>query len=257
MSGASCKKKRSSTSRRSKALVNYNEPPTAAIQTKNSFPSEFDGEPGSDDVIYWLQRLERYLIQRKFHEDDKLAADYMGTLMIGAAYHWFQTLPRATKTSFMLLKDAFTKRFDMSDAAYQSTANKLARFEKHLVPGLSVEEAQPSDTFWAWLDELHDLADQIAEDEVSPSTLVEKAWKALPAALQKEIGAPKQSVAQLVKACEDLPPKQYEKLMKETRELKALQDQMKALDKDLDRAERLARRSGATVPRRTRFAQRS
>lgn len=201
---------------------------TVSKPTKASVPAsvpaqavpwtEFEGVCSKFGVIDWLQRFERGLILIGLDTKDAVAADLFGTLMIKAARPWYQSQSEVKKKSFPELKIALLQRFRVRDKDTQLPEDRMAKFEAHLVPSLSIKDTQPKSAYWDWLNQLRDFANRIPEKEVTRSVLADKARKALPTALRKELGTKCHSIDLLVQACKDYPVRHYEKLLKDQRQ---------------------------------------
>lgn len=201
--------------------------------------SEFTGDASEVDLDYWMQRFERSLYSNNLYMNGEHAANYFGTFLTGTSYNWYHAQPDHIKTSFKALKIAFKRRFNTARPSRQSAATRLASFERHIFPPLSIEDAQPGPVFWDWLDHLQDLASQIAQHEVSAPILAEKAWRALPLALRKEIGRPPSSIQMLTRACEELSTEQYEMLLHQSEQAKLTQTMMRLLEANNERLNRV------------------
>ncbi len=227
-------KQRSSTS---KALVVSKRTSTDVVKHQPKGVTEFDGVLGTVDLDYWMQRFERSLFRNKLQKDDDQAAHYFSTFMTGAAWNWLQAQPKTTRTSFKALKEAFFHRFNFSNFAFEPVADRLAIFEQHLSPSLTVQDIQSGVIFDDWLGHLADLAAHFDHNEIAPAILADKAWLALPGQLQKELSGRKPAVAALVEACRLIPKKRYRRLL----EREDQEARIRALEATVERFERLER----------------
>lgn len=207
---------------------------------------EFDGDIEDFDACLWMQRFERSLFKLKLHKKAK-AAKYFGTLMVDDAFHWYESQPRATQKSFPALKKAFLERYDFSNNDVRSVVEKLGDFERHVAPKLSAKDTQMTSSWWAWLDHLNDLADQVQDHEVAPLILADKAWNALPRLLQKELGEAPKTVSQLVEACTDLSAESYDRIQEEDEERRQSEDKLTSLQEEVESLKRLAQEKLGTL----------
>ncbi|KAF6767520.1 hypothetical protein PSEUBRA_005408 [Kalmanozyma brasiliensis GHG001] len=245
-------KQRSSISQLSVGRIDQNQCNQIVARIPALIPNEFWGRSEGFEAKDWMQRFERSLFLYNMNKDDGEAARYLGTFMHGTSRDWFDAQPNWVRTSFVALKNSFMARFDFSRTRQLTAANRLANFDKHLSPRLTVADTQPKSTFWNWLSHLEDLANQIEEYEVPDSILVDKAWQALPAPLRRELGHKSETIAALRSALVDMSFEQYHQLLDcNNDQTDAMQAKIDELDEKMKRFERMERNYRRTGPSRS------
>ena len=177
--------------------------------------TEFSGSATDPEAQTWLDRFDRFCLDRNIDDSSTRKARYFKTFMTGSARDWFNTLSPEVRGDFDRIEKAFLDHFAGIIKPKETPATRYQAFAEALKTKKTVEDLRDGKAWRLWLAETLALAINVDNSFASDELKASNFWSAIPVELKVYLGTMPNKVIDAVNACRDLPPTVYDDVIEQ------------------------------------------